>query len=75
VIEEGSVVNEMHAGADDDQQNNGDYGLFAGHKQFVYRHNNKRLIMQPGCISRKSSAGRKIVAGLQKNLTCDAIRS
>jgi hypothetical protein len=48
------VVHEMHAGADDDQQNNGDYGLFAGHKQFVYRHKNKRFIMQLGCIFRNS---------------------
>ena len=54
VIEEGSVVYEMHAGADDGQQNNGDDGLFAGHKQFVYRHKNKRFIMQPGCIFRNS---------------------
>ena len=64
VIEEGSVVHEMHAGADDDQQNNGDDGLFAGHKQFVYRNKNNRVIMQPGCILRNSGK----ITNLQRKL-------
>ena len=50
MVEKGDVMYKMHPCSEDDQQNSGDDGFFAGHNRSVRSRKNTRSYMQLGCI-------------------------
>lgn len=50
MVEEGDVVYKMHPCSEDNQQNGGNEGFFAGHNGSVRSRKNTRSYMQLGCI-------------------------
>ena len=55
MVEERRMVDEVHACAEEDQQDDGDDGFFAGHKYFTSNYKENASILQPGCKLEKAS--------------------